>query len=153
MPFSLPYSRSPFTDFENSVLVFQVEDPTGAETIDSSGNPAPAKIDRVLNAYLKQSKDQRISKQILDQYPGIDVNGILMEGYITGMVTGAELNGIGFGERTRARKPTDPIGFSGAKYFNQSGSAILIPHLQSSVTADHLTGLAIRLIFQRRGGE
>ena len=153
MPFSLPYSRSPFTDFENSVLVFTVEDPNGTDTTDSAGNPMPAHMDRVLNAYLKPVKDYKFTRELTDKYPGVDVNALVLEGYITGNTTGADLDGIGFGERTRDRKPSDPPGFAGAKYFNQSGSAILIPHLQSSVTADHLTGLSIRVIFQRRGGE
>lgn len=153
MSFSLPYSRSPFTDFQNSILIFSVEDPSGASITDSSGNPMPAYVDRVLNAYLKPLKDRPTVQQALEKYPGVDVNAIVVEGYITGNVTGAELDGIGFGERTRQRKPSDPIGFTGAKYFDQSGTFILLPTLQSSVTADHLTGLAIRGIFQRRGGE
>jgi hypothetical protein len=147
MPFSLEKVPSPFIDFQNATLTFSIAAAT--DTVDSSGNPVPTMVDKVIRAYLNPSKRNSPSLKEIEQYGGTDVSAIILEGY----VTEGDLNGIGIGAATRNRIASDPVGFAGARYRDQSGSFIRIIALQSSVQADHITGYPIRGIFQIRGGE
>lgn len=140
MPFFIPVTASPFLEFKNSTLVFEVEDDDNPDSVDAAGNPFPALKDVTIECYLKPVKinpsgGSNIS--LTKKYPGIDTQGIYVEGYV---VLGS-LDGIGIEHATKS-----------AIYRGQSGVFVRLVDLQSPVTADHVTGKSIRGIFQIRGG-
>jgi hypothetical protein len=147
MPFTLEKVPSPLIDFQNATLTFSVASTT--DTVDSSGNPVPTMVDKVIRVYLKPSKNESQGLKEIEQYGGTDVSSVILEGY----VTEGDLNGIGIGAATRHRIASDPVDFTGARYREQSGTFIRLIALQSSVQADNITGYPIRGIFQIRGGE
>lgn len=140
MAFSLPITTSPFLEFKNTTLVFEVEDSDNPDSVDAAGNPVPALKDVTVECYLKPTKNKPsggTSIEIAKKYPGIDTQGIYVEGFVVSGV----LDGIGIEHATKS-----------ATYRGQSGIFVRVVDLQSPVTADHITGKSIRGIFQIRGG-
>lgn len=70
---------SPFADFANAVLRFEVA--SGTLTPDSRGNLRPGKAIVEISAMLQQKRDPNRSND-----PGVDSSKILVEGYITAIV-------------------------------------------------------------------
>lgn len=73
-------TTSPFADYANSTLVFQVA--TGSLEPDSKGNLRPGTSTIELEALLQQKRDPNRESR-----PGVDTSAIWVEGYITS-VTG-----------------------------------------------------------------
>lgn len=140
MTFSLPVSTSPFLEFKNTTLVFEVEDTNNPDSVDAAGNPVPTLKDVTVECYLKPIKSVPSGGSniaLTKKYPGIDTQGI----YVEGFVVSGSLDGIGIEHATKS-----------ATYHGQSGTFVRLVDLQSPVTANNITGQSIRGIFQIRGG-
>lgn len=131
---------TPFDPFANAELKFLVDDVSGVDTIDASGNPRPAKKEVVITAFLKPSKVQYGAMEVAKEFPGLGINSVRIEGYVCNE-----------GKIPVGVNPLDRTIY--AKYRNQIGTFILLLSLQSTVKADLITGEKIIGIWQVLGGE
>lgn len=130
-------TKSPFYDFRNTILHFEVET-TGEDVLDVSGNPQPSKVTLKVEAFMKPVKSKARSGHYQD-YPDLGISEQMLEGYaVTPFKFPASI------------KILDKTIY--AKYRDQEGEFTRLIRLQSSVEADKLTGYPLFGVFKVKGG-
>ena len=130
--------KSPFYNFRNTVMTFEVEDKT-SDTKDSAGNITPKTVRVTIEAFLKPVKRSNVLNY--RDYVNLGVSEQFLEGYIVDPMDGYP-DGINNLCKTVY-----------AKYRDQLGEFTIMIGLQNSVGADKFTGHPVKGMFKIIGGQ